>query len=268
MTLPIRNNNGDWSKYIPDATVQVSLNPIFDTNGCGLFGSINCLDMTLFQMTGQKLNKSHRAACVLAGLQNNVDPNGQIWGSYIDADIKSIQQHGVVSQDAWPELTNFNFQQFFAPLSQEAKNSGLQWLKQWKMSDLIPVTEAQVPQMLKTAPVLMQIKFGNGAVHFVVRINQTQYFDSYLPDIKPVGYNGSVILNQWLIVLTPRDMTTGFQQKGSQEVVVPVGDKYVPLSDWGAFVNIGGDVTSIVELDPSEYAKLQIIHADMFKSNS
>ena len=71
---------------------------------------------------------------------------------------------------------------------------------------------------------------------------------------------GNNLSDTWagdLIKVKPKPMI-GYQLKGSPEVYVQVGSKYVWVSSWEAFTALGGSAETIVQLDPSEYAKLSI----------
>src|SRR5581483_3336657 len=61
-------------------------------------------------------------------------------------------------------------------------------------------------------------------------------------------------------------MTIGYQKTGDQTVYVAVGPVLVPLADWNAFLTIGGSESSVVRLDPTEFAKFTIASGALFQS--
>lgn len=199
----------NYAPYVPLPDSQISLSPIFDSNSCGIFGLVDFIEIMVYFKTGLRVDYSKHGAATQAGIQNNVDSSGHIWGSYVADDLASIKKNGLLTQAQWPDVPNFTHDQFFAPIPPNL--NGLDFLDQWELSDLLP------PDGIN--PTLLEIKFPNGAVHFVVQINDTHYYDSYSPPIKPIGYNNSIILNKWTLKLTQKCMSNAqfVNKEGTQE---------------------------------------------------
>lgn len=200
----------DLAPWVQDFDPQNSLSPIFDSDSCGIFGLVDGFETIIHYLTGFKADYSKHGAATQAGIQNNVDAQGHIWGSRIDDDLASIKKTGLLTQEQWPDTPNFTKEQFFAPIPSNL--NGLDFIRQWDISDLLPVTP-------ESKFIWLEIQFPNGATHFVFKLNDTQYQDSYDPYIKPIGYNGSKIINQWEIKFKPKTMSNVqfVHKSGSQE---------------------------------------------------
>lgn len=257
--LPVRNLKGDWSDYLPNPEWQVSLNdkpgdpPVpVDSYACVSFSAIHCIETQIKFLIGQALDYSERALAELSGTTKQ--------GNYIANVYDAIAKNGAILDSQWPTIQKFDWPTFYAQIPSIVIASGKGFLKQWEL-EFYSVGPEFISQALKSAPLHTLIPLSAG--HAVEMINSKKYFDSYAPWVKDI----TQVKSYYLIYLKEKSMTLGFQKEGDPTVYVQTGNKLVPLADWPAFVNLGGDATSIITLTPDQFSKFEVVNPVLFKSN-
>lgn len=173
-------------------------------------------------------------------------------GNNIQTVVNAVNRYGLIPYDLWPDLETFTWQDYYATIPQEILQRAN---KNYQINLIAPDINA--------SPVLLRLEYPD-TFHFVAQFNGTQYFDSYLPDIKPI--NPSMIVGKWSLQLILKSMTFGYSVPGNPTVYIQVGNSLVPLSDWQAFVNLGGSAASVVTISQGQLDESQVIASDYFKS--
>lgn len=257
--LPVRNLKGDWSNYIPSPEWQVSLNdkpgdPAYpvDSYACVSFSAIHCIESQIKFLIGQTIDYSERALAELSGTTKQ--------GNYISNVYDAIVKNGLILDSQWPTLQKFDWPTFYQIIPSTITITGQGFDKQWDV-EFYSVQERYVSLALKSAPLQSLIPLSAG--HAVEQINQTKYFDSYAPWVKDI----TQVHSYFLIYLREKNMTLAFKKQNDPTYYVEVGNKLVPLADPVALVNLGGDLSNVVELTPDQFSKFEVVNPVLFKSN-
>lgn len=216
-----------------------------DSDSCQTQAVLHCIEM--LQNNFQRW--SPRAIATLAG----IDPNK---GGSITQVLNAINEHGLIPYDLWPDLTgNWTDADYYAPIPKEIQ-------AQANKSFVVSYAEAD----LTKTPLLVEIAFP-AIHHLVCQFNATEVFDSYQPAVKPLTtWKPSAIVGKWGLSLKPKNMTLGYQVLGNPTVYIQAGNSLVPLTDWQAFLNLGGSQGSIVTLTQTQLDSLSVVASDLFKS--
>jgi hypothetical protein len=93
------------------------------------------------------------------------------------------QYYGLVPNSLWPTPEQpFNWKQYYQPIPQNV------------ISEYIPVSITLVPPDMNISPIWTIIRYPNGALHAVMRVNSTQFCDSEPGgQLKTFGAAGDVI---------------------------------------------------------------------------
>lgn len=235
----------------PPYNPQSSL--VSDSDSCQTQAVLHDLEM----LQGNKQRWSPRALATLAG----IDPNG---GGSIQQVLNAINKYGLIPYELWPDLgDNFTDAEFYAPIPKAI-------LAQANTAYLVTV----IPADLNKSPLLVQIAVSPQMNHLVVQFNDTEFFDSYLPAVKPLSmYQPQAITGKWSLKLSLRNMTFGYKvsnpvKPDDQTVFIQAGNSLVPLADWQAFLNLGGSQASIVSISQAQLDASSVVFNDLFKTNA
>ena len=224
---------------------------ISDSDSCQTQATLHCLEM----LQGNKQRWSPRALATLAGIKPNV-------GGTIQQVTDAINKYGLIPYDLWPDLTgSWTTEQYYAPIPASIT---AQANKSYVVSIIAP--------NLAVSPLLVEVKPAASIAHLVAQFNDTEVFDSYQPDVKPLTtWVSSAIVGKWGLSIKPKNMTFGYKVSnpttaGDQTVYIQVGNSLVPLTDWQAFLNLGGSTESVVSITQEQLNASSVITSDYFKS--
>lgn len=161
----------DYTNNLPPVDLQFSLANKVDMSDC----IEESLRNGIFMVTG--FFASARALATLS----DVTINGS---SATDALAAATRQYyGLVPNSLWPTPEQpFNWKQYYQPIPQSI------------LEQYIPVSINLVPPDMNISPIWTVIRYPNGALHAVMRVNSTQFCDSEPGgQLKTFGAAGDVI---------------------------------------------------------------------------
>lgn len=173
-------------------------------------------------------------------------------GNAIEQVVGLTNEKGLISYTAWPDLPVFNASQYLAPISPailKVANKSMQF--------------SLVAPDLNISPIIMRLKMGN-TFHFVITADNVNYIDSYAPQIKPIIWSN--VVNKWSLTIKQTNMQFGYKTATDDTVYIQVGNALVPLTDWQAFLNLGGNAGSVVIITQEQLDSMPVITSDYFKS--
>ena len=100
--------------------------------------------------------------------------------------------------------------------------------------------------------------------------NGEQILDSYNPDLKVLGPNYAVPYRMMVLtaIKSPLPVTNGYKQANNATVYVKTDSGVaIPVADWQAFLNIGGNSNSVQTISDVDFANLTKAQGVLFKSN-
>lgn len=215
--------------------------PPFDDWDCSNEAFIGCIEMV--QNNFQQFSVCANA--VMTGTQPGV-------GNAIDNVVNLSNQKGLISQSLWSDPDTFTQAEYTQPVPSAI-------LKQANKS----MEFALVAPDLNVSPIILRLNLGS-SYHFVVTPDNVNYIDSYAPQIKKI--NWSQVVGQWSLTIKSKFMLLGFKTPTDPTVYIQVGNSFVPLTDWQAFLNLGGSEASIVTLTQQQLDSSSVIMSDYFKS--
>lgn len=229
-------------KYpIPPFQPQSSPTTGADGNSCPNEVFIGVIEM--MQNNFQQFSVSANA--VMTG----TNPNA---GNSIDTVVNISNQKGLIGYGLWPTPAVFTEKQYYAPIPSAI-------LQQANKSMLCQLVSPD----LNISPIILRLKLPT-TYHFVITVDKVNYIDSYAPQIKPI--NWSIVVGQWSLKITTKNMIPGFQVAGNPTVYIQVGTSLVPLTDWQAFLNLGGNQQSVVTVTQDWLNMMPVIASDYFQS--
>jgi len=182
----------NWIDYLPrDGDVQNSDRA--DSLACGSFSAVHIAESLMMYKYGQPWYFSERALAKLSG----TTPHGNTLQNIVWA----INKYGLMYDEEWPIPDKFTWERFYQDIPKYTINKCFKF-----KATLNPLTKAQVPQALETAPVWTIIPTSGGTNHIVEQISLTQYFDSYQILIKDFQSNFQP-LSYWQLLIEPILMT-------------------------------------------------------------
>lgn len=219
-----------------------------DSDSCQTQATLHALEM----LQGNVQRWSPRAIAYLAGIKPGI-------GGSITQVLNAINQYGLIPYDLWPDLPdNWTNPEYYAPVPSSVLAKAN---KSYSVS--------YGPADLSKSPLLVQIQVSPTMAHLVAQFNQTQVFDSYQPSVKPLStWQSSAIAGKWGLIIKPKSMTLGYAVSGNPTVYIQAGNSFVPVSDWNAFLNLGGSTESVVTITQTQLDSLPVVYGDLFKTNS
>lgn len=109
--------DGDWSNFLP--VYEPQFNKQFDSYGCTVWGSQNCLEIYLKQQTGVEYNFSERFTYILAGIRPpGADPHEV---------IESMRKYKVIPDKLLPFTDSY--EEFLTPnpMTEQLLAEGRKW---------------------------------------------------------------------------------------------------------------------------------------------
>lgn len=224
---------------------------ISDSDSCSNQATLHVLEM----LQDNKQRWSPRALAVMSGTKPNI-------GNSVQNSLNAINLHGLIPYDLWPDLEgDWTLDQYYAPIPKEI-------LAQANKSYFIKFAPAD----LEKTPLLVEVQVSPTMAHLMAQFNDTEVFDSYPPAVKPLTtWQHSAIVGKWGLTIKPKDMTFGYKVSnpttaGDQTVYIQAGNSLVPLTDWQAFLNLGGSTESVVSVIQEQLNASSVITSDYFKS--
>lgn len=224
--------------------------PIDDSDSCTGQGGTHCLEM----LQGNKQRWSPRASAKLGGVKPKI-------GGTLQGVVNGWNTYGLIPYDLWPDLTgNWTDDQYYADIPPQI-------LAQANKSYAISI----IPADLKKSPLIVETYTSPTMSHLMASSDGINAFDSYPPTLKPLS--GFKILGEWGLTIKPKTMLLGYQVSnpttaGDLTVYVQVGNSFVPIADWQAFLNLGGSTASVVQITQQQLNALSVVYGDLFKTNS
>lgn len=212
-----------------------------DAYDCSNEGFIGCVEM----IQGNFQQFSVRANAVMTGTSLKA-------GNSIQNVVDKTNQNGLISYTTWPDLAVFNERQYYQTPPPEVI----------KMANHSMRFSLVAPD-IRVSPVILRVKYPN-TYHFMITPDGKNAIDSYAPQVKPI--NWSIVVGQWSLKIKINDMVLGYKVDGVDTVYVQVGNAFVPLTDWQAFLNLGGSAESVVTISQDQLNKSSVIASDYFKS--
>jgi|SRR5579864_560055 len=187
----------DYTPFLPPYDNQHSTAGSADAMDCVSEAFTHAIEIALAKR-GQVQRFSPRALAKLA--------NTQPTGNSVGAVLQAVQKYGMIPYEAWPDLQTFTWAEYYADIPQSVIDLGQEFLKKWKVEFTTPNLDND-PVMLEIVSAVIITPTGPkpSMTHFVVQINDTQYFDSYMPDVKTI--NPTNVLAQFQLSLTPVNQT-------------------------------------------------------------
>lgn len=115
----VLREDGDWSSYLPQYEPQ--FNSTYDTYGCTVFGTQNCIEILENFIYKKETNHSERYTYILAG----ITPPGS--DPHKVAEI--IRKYGLVDDKDLPMTPSFEFYLQPDPMDRSLLKKGREWLK-------------------------------------------------------------------------------------------------------------------------------------------
>lgn len=249
-TLPyeVLNESGDWTLYLPDPENQYT--HYTDSMACVTFSILNTLETQYKFFTGKNINFSDRFIAKMSGTTHE--------GNTVQKVCDTIRKYGLVLEEEWPTDFEFDWDQYYAPIPQ----SVIKKAKKYDIAyEFFSPVEADLKREMKHAPLEIIIEALN-PYHSVMRVNNTQQFDHYSPNLRPM----KSINIATKILLKGINPMIGYKKVGEATTYVELSGKLVPVADWLAFTALGGSTESVVELSKEQFAKFQTINSVLFKS--
>lgn len=137
--------NGQWDDFLPQYEAQADR---FETCGCTIYGTQNCIEILLKRLTGVEQNYSERFNYILAGIScPGTDPH------YV---CESIRQNKVIDQRLLPTTETYN--EFCQPLPMDVEllKVGLKWpfefKHEWVLNEFDPDWKEKMMDALRYSP--------------------------------------------------------------------------------------------------------------------
>ena len=236
-----------------------------ETDACTSFAITNSIASQILRMTGVDPNLSPRYVAKLSNTGypgENPPPN--TYGNSVQNVYNAILTYGMVTNDDWPTANITSDDEFFTPIPQDVIQKGRLWLKKWALQPLKSLEAIQVPNALKTAPVVTEIVIGSptddpktGTPHLVCQLTPTTYFDSIWgqPAVKtfqqpPINYS-SVIVNF-------KNMQPIYQQQGSPTLYFAVGSILIPFATDYAIYQQNFANSPVIILNSMQFAQFTV----------
>lgn len=226
---------------IPPFSPQSSPTTGTDVWDCSNEAFIGCVEMLQNNFQQFSVRANAKMTGTVVGVGNNIENV-----------VNLSNQKGLISYTAWPDLAVFNASQYLAPLPSDVL----------KMANKSMMFTLVAPD-LKVSPIILRLDLGN-TFHFVITPDKVNYIDSYAPQIKQI--NWSQVVGQWSLKINPKYMIFGFKTPTDPTVYIQVGNSLVPLTDWQAFINLGGSQQSVVTISQEQLDDSSLISSDYFKS--
>jgi hypothetical protein len=210
----VRNQSGDWRPFLVKEEKQYSAN--VDTMGCVSFSCNNALEIQTKFLTGQEVNYSDRFLAKMSGTTHD--------GNYCDKVADTARNIGLVKEEEWPTVGNYNWDQYYSPIPQEVINKAVKLGIQYE--GVYPLDAATLSYHLKQAPLQITIPapHPNHAVVLVhISGNTAYYFDTYSPYLKTISV--SAISYAMKIVINPKKNMQLIRDKGTIYLVAGVNKK-------------------------------------------
>lgn len=189
-----RNPSGDWTPYLPTYEKQFSSN--MDSMACVTFSCLNSLEIQHKFLTGTERNFSDRFIAKLSGTTTA--------GNYLWKVADTVRKCGLIDEADLPMTPNMTWDQFYAEISQDLQNKGLEFLKMWDVKyEWVSVYKPDLMIQLKHAPIQVTIP-GHAVVNIFCEGDVQKFFDTYEPFVKT--YNQSFV-SALKIILTQKTMT-------------------------------------------------------------
>lgn len=176
-TLPyeVRNPSGDWRDYLPPGEKQKD--PA-ETMSCVSQSALNIIEIQHKYQTKEEINLSDRFTAKMSGTTKD--------GNWLWKVADSIRNDGVVLQSVYPTPPNYNWDSYYAEISQEIKNQAFKVIEdksyEW-------IFKKDFAHHLKHTPLQITIPDPrpNHAVVLVhIKGDTGYYFDSYIPYLKTI----------------------------------------------------------------------------------
>ena len=221
---------------------QPQSSPPFESASCPNEVFINCVEMVQGVFQQWSVTASAVLSHTVPGVGNDI----------VDV-IASANKTGLISYSSRPLPPVFNQSVYYAPLTAEQLATAN---KSWQFSLVAPD--------LNVSPIILRLNEGGGIFHFVLTRDMKNEIDSYAPQVKPIIW--SQVVAQYSLLIKPNFTTPGFKVANSDTVYVQVMNKFIPVADWNAFVNLGGSEKSIVTVTQDLLNNFDIISSDNFSS--
>lgn len=173
-TLPyeVLNPSGDWSAYLPSPEYQYTHHT--DSQACVTFSVLNVLETQYKFLTGQSINFSDRFIAKMSGTTQQ--------GNSVQKVCDAIKKYGLVLEEEWPTDYEFDWNQYYAPIPQEVINKAKKYDIAYEFHS---PASLELDKEMKHAP-LEVIVVAHNPYHSVMKVNQTQQFDHYIPVLRPL----------------------------------------------------------------------------------
>jgi hypothetical protein len=286
------NPSGDWAGFVPNGERQSDAKG-FDTNDCTGFGYTNAVETRINFLIRNKL----LSVSAMKFLTDNgyLDPNGEPnfsdralgsmagttqAGNSMGKVAETARTKGLVPESkwTWDRTLPMTAEQYYEPVPQELLDLALEFLSyfelpyEWCTGTADDFRHAPLYVGLCTCdgwntPPVQACNQGNATNHAVCQVNASpEIYDSYPPYLKQLA-GGYPIPYKMKVLVAPKGQTMlGFKKTGDATVYVPVGSVLVPVTDWNAFLTLGGSTASVVELAPDQFAKFSLGTGALFKS--
>lgn len=206
-----RNKNGDWRPYLPTKEIQFGKE---DSLSCVSFSACNAIEIQEKFLTGKETNYSDRWIAKRSGTTHE--------GNWLYKVGDTVRHDGLVPEESYPAPPNYTFDEYHAdipePLLSSLVAQGKDFLSRWDIrTEFVPATKEEMVKHLKHAPLQIVIP-GHAIVNFLCEDDVVNYFDTYEPNEKTIGY--SMIQAAYKYVLTPKTMTKRFIIKDGDKLGV------------------------------------------------
>lgn len=209
----------DYTQYLPEYDNQHSTAGSADAFDCVSEAITHAIEMMMAKR-GIKMRYSPRALAKLS----NTTPQG----NSVAAVVGAVQKYGMIPYQAWPDLEEFTWDEYYAEIPQGVIDMGKSF----------PYNVYLTTPNFENDPVLLEIISAiiitptgprPSMTHFVVQFNDTQYFDSYMPDIKNIKPEN--VLSKFQLMMI--DKNPGPNQPVDPNIYV-ISSGYTPQL-WAAF---------------------------------
>lgn len=173
-TLPyeVLNPSGDWTAYLPSPEYQYTHHT--DSQACVTFSILNVIETQYKFLTGRSINFSDRFIAKLSGTTQA--------GNSVQNVCDAIRKYGLVLEEEWPTDYEFDWNQYYAEIPQEVINKAKKYDIAYEFHS---PASLELDKEMKHAP-LEIIVIATNPYHSVMKVNQTQQFDHYIPVLRPL----------------------------------------------------------------------------------
>src|SRR3990167_8332724 len=91
-SFPVLQENGDWTEYLPDGESQ-NIRGI-ETYGCTSFGTLNPIEILIYELTGERVNYSDRWVGIIAGTKAPGNDPHKV--------AEAIREYGLIPESMLP----------------------------------------------------------------------------------------------------------------------------------------------------------------------